>query len=304
MFPFKNINPKQPITLNIKPLLTLSTCWYNIKSKFPSTKYIEWTNNFLSIVNQFNLVIYTDKESFHFLKPIFFNNPSITNKINVKIKIIIKPFHHFYGYKYKDHWINNHISSNLILHNKICWELVMLWCEKVHFVNETVQNKYFDTLFYGWCDIGYFRNNSDNIHTSHLLEWPNPLKLLDPSFLKKGIHYACVENDNRQLISLQQDIYHHYKNIQQDPLFKSQPTNKLENNCFAGGFFIIRPMFTQLFSQLFDDKLKYYFDNKYIVKDDQTILLDCIFSNRDLFCLHWEQNVYYDNWFMFQRLLI
>ena len=48
---------------NVK-LLTLSTCWYKVKSKFPSTKYIKWIENFISIVNNFNLVIYTDKDGY------------------------------------------------------------------------------------------------------------------------------------------------------------------------------------------------------------------------------------------------
>lgn len=290
----------------MQPILTLSTCWYNIKSKFPSTKYLEWTNNFLSIVNNFNLVIYTDRESLAFLQPLFVSNPAIANKIGVKIKIIIKPFKSFYGYKYKNNWIKNHETSGIDLHKRIDWKLNMLWCEKVHFVNETVTNKYFDTLFYGWCDIGYFRNNEDTMHTSQLLSWPNPVKLLDQSFLKKGIHYGCVENDRTIFNSLQQDILNHYKNDKniEKKERKEQPTNKLFNKCFAGGFFIIRPGLTQTFVSLFDSKLQYYFDNEYVIKDDQTILLDCIFNNPQFFGIHWDQgHAKYDNWFMFQHIL-
>ena len=274
------------------PLLTLSTCYYNIKSKFPPTKYTEWIYNLLSIVNQFNLVIYTDKDSFDILKPIFINNPNISNKIGIKIKIIIKPIEDFVGYKYKDQWSKNHETSGLDLHQKVDWTLIMLWCEKVHFVNETIFNKYFVTPFYGWCDIGYFRNKNT---ATTLQLWPNPLKLLS---LKNGIHYACVENNETNFVSLQQDILNHYK-IKKD----EQPTNKLLNNCFAGGFFIIRPNLIQTFVQLFDTKLRYYFDNKYIVKDDQTILLDVIFNNLSLFYLHRSNDVKNDNWFMFQQLL-
>ena len=281
--------------LKVKPLLTLSTCWYNIKSKFPPTKYIEWIYNLLSIVNQFNLVIYTDKDSFLILKPIFINNPNISNKIGINIKIIIKPMDEFFGYKYKENWIQNHETSGLDLHKKVHWSLVMLWCEKIHFVNDTIYNKYFDTFFYGWCDIGYFRN--ENTTTSILNMWPNSLKLLNPLFLKNGIHYACVENNVNNFVSLQQDILNHYKNK------KEQPTNKLLNNCFAGGFFIIKPNLIKSFVEIFDTKLRYYFDNKYIIKDDQSILLDVIFTNSHLFCLHWSNDVKKDNWFMFQQLL-
>jgi len=253
----------------------------------------------LSIVNNFNLVIYTDRASFSILKTLFISNPTITNKIGSEIKIIIKPLEDFVGYKYKENWIKNHKTSGLDLHQKLDWALIMLWCEKVHFVNETVQNKYFITPFYGWCDIGYFRNNSDNINTSSLLRWPNPLKLLK---LTKGIHYACVENNPEIFNGLKQDIQNHYKNgnHSSSPL----PTNKILNTCFAGGFFIVRPGLIQAYSAIFDNKLQYYFDNNYVVKDDQTILLDCIVTNPGLFCLHWEQNSQYDKWFMFQRILL
>ena len=43
--------------------ITFSSCFYIIKSKFDPSKYIEWMKNFLSIVNEFNLVIYTDEKN-------------------------------------------------------------------------------------------------------------------------------------------------------------------------------------------------------------------------------------------------
>lgn len=271
-------------------LLTLSTCYYHIKSKFPPTKYLDWANNLFALVGRFNLVIYTDKDGFDILKTLFVSN-SIANKIGTTIKIIIKPIEDFVGYKYKEQWLKNHGSSGLDLHQKVDWTLIMLWCEKVHFVNETVTNKYFITPFYGWCDIGYFRDEVKDIN------WPNPLKLMS---LEKGIHYACVENDQSNFTSLKEDIQNHYKNNN----LNLNPTNKPLKNCFAGGFFVTRPTQIKAFSIIFANKLRYYFDNSYIVKDDQSILLDCIFSNPALFCLHWEQDLIHNNWFMFQRLLL
>ena len=43
--------------------ITFSTCFYILKSKFDHQIYIEWMNNFISIVNNFNLVIYCDENS-------------------------------------------------------------------------------------------------------------------------------------------------------------------------------------------------------------------------------------------------
>ena len=123
-------------------------------------------NNFISIVNNFNLVIYTDENSSCY----------IDTKENPRIKIIIKPLDQFYNYKYKDKWIKNHVS-NLLLKNAITWEVNMLWNEKIWFVNETIQNKYFDSELYGWCDIGYFRNRIKDIPISQLSNWPCENKL-------------------------------------------------------------------------------------------------------------------------------
>ena len=72
--------------------ITFSSCFYIIKSKFNPEQYVEWMNNFISIVHNFNLVIYTDENSSKYIK---------TNN-NSKIKVIIKPIEHFYNYKYKD----------------------------------------------------------------------------------------------------------------------------------------------------------------------------------------------------------
>jgi hypothetical protein len=122
-------------------------------------------NNFISIVNNFNLVIYTDENSSKY----------IDTKENPKIKIIIKPIEEFYNYKYKDFWVENH-KKNFSLNEKSCWELNMLWSEKISFVKETIERRYFDTNFYGWCDIGYFRNRLGeytDTNTKLLSNWAN-----------------------------------------------------------------------------------------------------------------------------------
>ena len=148
---------------------TFSSCFYIIKSKFDANIYIEWMTNFLSIVNNFNLVIYTDENSYKYIPQ--------ESKNNSKIKIILKPLEQFYNYKYKDFWIENH-KKNFLLNDKSCWELNMLWCEKIWFVNETIERKYFETDFYGWCDIGYFRNRIYDLNTYCLSNWPSKDKIL------------------------------------------------------------------------------------------------------------------------------
>ena len=280
----------------IKPpsrcLITLSTCWYVLKSKFNVNTYVKWIQNFLSIVNNFNLVIYTNYESISYLLPLI-------DKKNDKIKVIIKPIEEFYTYKYKDYWIKNHESSNMDLHRETDWKLNMLWNEKVFFVNETIQQKYFTTLYYGWCDIGYFRNRTNDFNTSRLQNWPNPEKLLTDTFNNVKIHYGCVQEDPITYYKLLNDITSHYLNT-----LKSPPTVQYHEICFAGGFFCLKENHAKIYAKIYDEKLMYYFSRNYVIKDDQTIVMDVILSNQNMFYIHMESETKYDKWFMFQRLML
>jgi hypothetical protein len=264
--------------------ITFSSCFYILKSKFEPNIYIEWMNNFISIVNNFYLVIYTDKNSISY----------IDTKNNPKIKIIIKQLNEFYNYKYKDYWIKNH-EKNFLLNDKSDWQLNMLWSEKISFVKETIERKYFNTELYGWCDIGYFRNRDDDISTSELMSWPdiNKLKQLN----KSKIVYACINNDDRYLNYIMSFV----KNQNETGV----PINQIPSNqkSIAGGFFILHKDMIDWWFDTFNSKLSNYFKNNYLVKDDQIILVDCIFNNLDKFLLFREHEYPYDNWFMFQRLL-
>ena len=107
--------------------ITFSSCFYIIKSKFDPSIYINWMNNFLSIVikneNNFNLVIYSDENSSKY----------IDTKGNPKIKVVLKPIDQFYNFKYEAFWIENH-KKNFLLNDKSNWVLNMLWSEKIWFV--------------------------------------------------------------------------------------------------------------------------------------------------------------------------
>lgn len=266
------------LSLDNSPSITFSSCFYILKSKFNAETYIQWMNNMISIVNNFNLVIYTDEKSHIYIKT---NNP--------RIKIIIKPFENFFCYKFKKYWISNH-NKNIFLNDRTCWELNMLWSEKISFVNETKQNKYFETEFYGWCDIGYFRNRQNDLHTMFLDKWPTKNKLT--SLDKSTIHYACVSNYIVELF----DIIN--KKDEQGLPIMEIPPNQIS---IAGGFFIAHHNKIKWWRDTYYVKLLAYFRNDRLVKDDQIILADCIFSDLKSFTLHTENNPDYDNWFLFQR---
>jgi len=264
--------------------ITFSSCFYILKSKFDKNTYIKWMNNFISIVNEFNLVIYTDEKSIEY----------IDTKDNPRIKVIIKPIDTFYTYKYKDLWIENH-SKNTLLNNRIEWEVNMLWNEKIWFTNETYKNKYFETDYYGWCDIGYFRNRLNDTNTINLTQWANNNKVekLD----KNLILYGLVINNIQYINYL-------YKLINNKTSIGLPIIPIPENQCsISGGFFISHKDKLEWWVKTYYKKLDLYLTNNYLVKDDQIVLADCIFSQNNNFQLLQENMLEYDNWFMFQRLL-
>ena len=265
-------------------IVTFSSCFYIIKSKFEPEVYVEWMNNFISIVDNFNLVIYTDENSVKY----------IDTRGKSKIKVIIKPMEQFYNYRYKDAWIKNH-QINYSLNENTEWKLNMLWSEKVWFVNETVTNKYFDTEYYGWCDIGYFRNRRNDLSTKYLLNWPNNSKILGMD--RNKIHYACINNSVGFMLSLEQLIQ--TKNAVGLPTIPIRP----KQQSVAGGFFLLHKSKVNWWANVYGSKLELYLKNNYLVKDDQIIIVDCIFSNKEHFTLYREKRHEFDNWFMFQRVL-
>lgn len=268
-------------------MITFSTCWYPFTAKFDGGVYRGWIHNMLSNVNQYFLVVYTNEEGKHFIEP-YLSNPNI--------KMIIKPVEQFYNWKYKDYWLINHLNNHS-LNQRTEWKLNMLWSEKTYFVKETVSNKYFDTEFYGWCDIGYFRNRDrKDLSPNQLSSWPNLARINNLN--KDKIHYACINNDNSEISQLMKCV--NDKNEYGLPTIPIDPTQI----SIAGGFFILHGLKAEWWQKTYDDKLRLYFENAYLVKDDQIILADIVFSNMSIFSLHKEQDDMLDNWFLFQRLLL
>jgi hypothetical protein len=242
--------------------VTFATCWYSLTSKFPVDTYLRWMKHMLTEVTNYNLVLFTDAAGELLLRdhfaPYYFQNP--------RIKIVQKPIETWHNYQYQKAWIKNH-TKNTSLNGKTEWKLNMLWAEKINFVNEARVNEYFPpTEFYGWCDIGYFR------------EGPCPTFCTTPKILalnKNKIYYACV--DEKQFAELREIVER--KNEQGLPMIPIPP----QQNSIAGGFFIAHHSKIEGWRQLFDHKLRLYFQENYLVKDDQMILVDCILSEPQRF---------------------
>jgi hypothetical protein len=112
------------------------------------------------------------------------------------------------------------------------------------------------------------------------------------------IYYACVNNDNQYLYELSSII--NDKNENGLPKMEIPPYQV----SIAGGFFISHRSKLDWWKKTFYDKLDLYLKNDYLIKDDQIIIADCVFSDMNQFELIEEHLPEYDNWFMFQRFLL
>jgi hypothetical protein len=245
----------------------------------------------LSNVRNYYLVVYCDDVSIQDIEKYAIVNP--------RIKLVVFPLQQFHGQKYKDFWIQNH-TKNTLLNQTTSWELNMLWNEKIWFVEKTIREKIFETDYYGWCDIGYFRGRPCDLPASYYTSWPSSekIRMLD----KNKIHYACINNDDRflqMLHNLIQDV-----DVITGLSKREIPPFQLS---VAGGFFILGKEKIDWWRQEFQEKLEKYIQHNRLIKDDQLILIDCLFSGvnlQDHFILYRENYPGLDNWFLFQRVLL
>lgn len=267
-------------------MITFVTAWYTVKAKFNVDTYKQWISNLLENVNNFNLVIFTNKESVNMIIPFLKNND--------KIRIIMYEWDEFSTYHLKDKWISNHNENNS-LNRMVNWKLNMLWNEKINMVKIVKDSLMFATNFIGWCDIGYFRCRPIlDIPESLIQQWPNHSKINE---LNKNKIYYCMVS--------QRNILSHYARIILDKNNVGLPKKPIppDQISIAGGFFLSCIDNIDWYHKSYYDKLNLYFNNNYLIKDDQIIVLDTVISNLKNFAII-EQINGFDRWFGFQNFLL
>jgi hypothetical protein len=258
------------------------TCFYILQSKFKLDVYLKWIENFIKIKNV-NIILYTNKHSYDFIENIIRNNSNI--------KVVFKEMQNFHCYKYKDFWIENH-EKNYLLNDKISWKVNLLWNEKISFIYDALLNHSNDEWFI-WCDIGYFRcENYGDLSVEEINKWPNvdKINILDTN----KIYYAQVINNLNNIYKLSFSNYNKTQKIQ-------IPPNQVS---IAGGFFIIHKKMIKWWFNIYYNKVDHYIKNKYLIKDDQIIIIHSIFENFNHFKLVKENNEKKNKWFLFQRALL
>lgn len=255
--------------------ITFATCWYSVPSKFNAETYEKWMQNMLNHVNGFNLVIFTNEESKHMVEKYVCKN-------NKRMKIVIRELEEFHTFPFD--WKKNH-TKNHSLNEITDWRLNMIWNEKIHFVQEA--SKIYDTLYYGWMDIGYFRDNP--IPTS----WPTLSKISTDKIMYAIV---CDDMEFQELNAIVKNENEHF--LPRQPI----PPGQIS---IAGGFFLSHKENLDWWHNTFYTRLQQYFENDYLVKDDQMVIVDCIIHHEDKFELG--KNDYPkhtpNRWFFFQEFL-
>jgi hypothetical protein len=267
-------------------MLTIVSGFYKIKSKFEDKRYYEWMSNMLENIERANMVIYTDSENYEIIK-------EMRKGKEEKTKIIIKEITDFYVNKYKNEFIENNIK-NIYIKN-VDYRLNMIWNEKINFVKETIEKKYFETDFYCWCDIGYFRCNDDNIKKDEIKLFPNNQKITTLNTEK--IYYGLV-NDNIK------ELYNIINDRDNNDMTKIEiPHNQVS---IAGGFFIGHKNKIIQWHKIYYDLLDKYIKQNRLIKDDQIIIIDCILNKKyaNNFKLIKNKLKNFDDWFVFSKYLL
>jgi hypothetical protein len=246
--------------------ITAITALYDIERETKGdgrsiSEYLDWFKETLKL--NINLVIYTEKKFESFINE---------NRINNKTKLIIKPLNEIPYYKYKTN-IENIIYSKEYKHKMMANDRVecvlplynIIQYSKFDWIQECIDNKYFDTDYYFWMDAGISRF-FDGID---LQNWPNNYSLLQVEKIN------IQGNINTLLFN---------KNWPGDDQYIWNCNTMLCGGLFGGG----KPIMTKL-SHLVKNKFEYYLNNLCI--NNEQIILGILWKNNpNLFNIHFNLN--------------
>lgn len=177
------------------------TAFYPIRSKFPSSQYMQWAKTFLSL--QSPIILFTEESLVETFQTMRGSKP---------IRILTIPFAELDTWKlYGPKWVEQHtMDPEKRIHTP---ELYAIWAQKPFFVEKAIRLNPFQTDFFFWCDIGAFRDPSispivlDSFPQTKyfqgdrlLLQAIHPLKGADTPMLDDGIYgpkLTHMWNENR-----------------------------------------------------------------------------------------------------------
>jgi hypothetical protein len=167
---------------------TIITCYYKFPSKHRYESYDQWMSNFLTTVET-PMVIYTDDQSIQKITQLCEwrkNNTIIVNKPLLSTFCAQQ--------QYLDYWNKDwQRDPEKRIHNP---NLYIIWNEKSNFVKEAIQQNYFKTDYFCWCDIGCFRTSNQ---VSKYRNFPDILKLTSNDKIHL-LNIGAFESDEYQYV--------------------------------------------------------------------------------------------------------
>lgn len=253
--------------------ITLVTAFYNFKKNKYNNNieiYLYWINNFLPNCNS-NMIIFTNKDCYEFIKKMRINHLD-------KTKIIILEIEDFYTYKYYNYWLNDlNRDPEKNLHNI---NLYMIWNEKCKFIEKSIILNPFNTDYFIWSDIGIIRD-------------PKYIDLIK-TFPNNNILNTI---DNSKMYMLYIDCYNDipYDN---DIVLDGASEMFLYKNYIGGTIFFGHKDIFNIYIKKYYDMLDKFIENKYFAGKDQSIISCVYFNNKELFNLIKPNlELFNDKWF-------
>jgi len=143
--------------------LTIVTAYLEIpKKKFTSNTYLKWIINYMNLIKETPIIIYTNSD---IIKKLILN---IRKNYLSKTKIVTININDLYCYKYIDYFNKDYNRDPEKYHDPL---LYLIWNNKTAFLYDAFKNNYFNTELYAWTDIGMIRNQE--IYNKLLNNFPN-----------------------------------------------------------------------------------------------------------------------------------
>ena len=248
-------------------LITIVTAYLEIpKKKFSSEIYASWIINYMNLIKDNPIVIYTNSDS---IKNLILN---IRKNYLSKTKIIKVDIKDLYCYKYIEYFKNDYLRDNEKYHDPL---LYLIWNNKTAFMHDAYNKKYFDTELYTWTDIGMIRNKE--IYETLLNKFPN--------------NNLKIENDKVYLLEVEE-----FNNLELN--YTENLPYIFNNNRCGGGVILCSKHIINRWFEIYYNMLDTFIKYNIFAGKDQNILNNIYLKYKNnLITLVKPLNSPFDKWF-------